>query len=782
MLRQIITSLVLFASLTATASADVSINGSLKKWHPLTLDVTGASNVTSEDLNQPHPFLDVRFDVVFESPNGSVFTVPGFFAGDGNGNGTGDVWRTRFSPDSAGVWSYSVVFKTGKGVAVSDAEGTALPIDGTSGTFTIAENTANDAGFLKYGRLIHTGAHYLQFQDGPYWIKGGIDSPENFFGYAGFDNTNDNPGGAGTGVLNGGLHEYPSHVADWQQGDPLFTNSATPEASKGIIGAVNYLASEGVNSLYFLPMNLGGDGRDTHPFVGDSGSFFDNTHYDISKLYQWNMVLNHMQRKGIAAHIVLNETEAENSAWLDDGELGLERKLFYREMVARFSYLLGLKWNISEESRFGAEKHKAFAQYIRSIDWAEHPIAVHTHVNRPEEQYDPIIADPANASEPYIDATSIQFSPINAGRFVEEWREKTRDNPWIIDMDEVGSALIGLSGDNADSLRRSVLYPVYFSGGNIEWYFGYHPLPLGGDLRTEDFRTREAMYRYMRYAREMMQSELPFAEMEPADELHSSDSAQVFAKAAEIYAVYLPDGRESGSLDVAAGSYRQRWFNPRTGNFEGAESVKESVAASPVVTLGEPPNTPGQDWVVLFDIQTPEPATVADNTNEEVVTEVPSSENTNTAENLAPVDVEAPSSETTDVNIPTTDTPVAETPEPVTPEAETPVAETPVAETPEPVTPEAETPIAETPVITDNSNTAQTDTPATNAPEIDVDNTDADRSTTDNAEESPDTAAAQPHFTVGGGSADSGLLWFLLLATLVFRARRKSLLDHHLMS
>ena len=87
MLRQIITSLVLFASLTATASADVSINGSLKKWHPLTLDVTGANNVTSEDLNQPHPFLDVRFDVVFESPNGSVFTVPGFFAGDGNGNG-----------------------------------------------------------------------------------------------------------------------------------------------------------------------------------------------------------------------------------------------------------------------------------------------------------------------------------------------------------------------------------------------------------------------------------------------------------------------------------------------------------------------------------------------------------------------------------------------------------------------------------------------------------------------------------------------------------------------
>ena len=165
-----------------------------------------------------------------------------------------------------------------------------------------------------------------------------------------------------------------------------------------------------------------------------------------------------MQNQGIAAHMVLAETEAGNSNWFDDGELGIERKLFYREMIARFSYLLALKWNLSEESRFGAERHKAFAGYIKSLDWAKHPVAVHTHLNKPEADYEPILGDST------FDASSIQFSPANANTFVETWRQRTADagRPWVIDMDEVGSALTGLTDTNADTLRRSVLYPVYF--------------------------------------------------------------------------------------------------------------------------------------------------------------------------------------------------------------------------------------------------------------------------------------------------------------------------------
>jgi len=40
---------------------------------------------------------------------------------------------------------------------------------------------------------------------------------------------------------------------DWQSGDPDWGNGK----GKAIIGALNYLASQHVNSIYFLPMNIG---------------------------------------------------------------------------------------------------------------------------------------------------------------------------------------------------------------------------------------------------------------------------------------------------------------------------------------------------------------------------------------------------------------------------------------------------------------------------------------------------------------------------------------------
>jgi len=56
----------------------------------------------------------------------------------------------------------------------------------------------------------------------------------------------------------------------------------------------------------------------------------------------------------------------------------------------------------------------------------------------------------------------------------------------------------GLLDRNADDLRRRVLYDVLFSGGNIEWYFGF--ARDGGDISVEDFRSRQAMWTFSRHA------------------------------------------------------------------------------------------------------------------------------------------------------------------------------------------------------------------------------------------------------------------------------------------
>ncbi|MBX3058644.1 MAG: DUF5060 domain-containing protein, partial [Anaerolineae bacterium] len=556
-----------------------------------TIDFVGPFAQETDDA--PNPFLDYRLQVTFTSTQGQVYHVPGFFAGDGQGNGSGNVWRVIFAPDRAGLWQYTAAFHTGANIAVDldMNNGTPHSFHGASGSFQIHDPICPQPGFLAHGRLEYVGGHFLKFADGDYWIKGGIDSPENFLAYAGFDNT----------VSQGGplpdfLHYYEPHRADWQPGDPNFVSADTGDDAKGIIGALNYLSSQGINSIYFLPMNLGGDGQDVYPFVAPENTRYNKTHYDISKLHQWGIVLNHAQNKGIALHMVLAENEFPNRNWLDGGALGVERKLFYRELIARFGHLLAIKWNLSEENEYSVEQLHEFAAYIRALDWNKHQMAVHTHLDDFSD-YLQLLGDPK------FTTTSIQYTSALASDFVDSWRIYSADTgrPWVVDMDENFDSL---TSSNEDILRVQLLYPIYFSGGNIEWYLGYHPLPMGGDLNLEDFRYREKMWRYTRYARQFMSGNLPFWQMAPDDTLLSGENisrgkGQVFAKAGEVYALYLPVADGSGQLNLSgvSGSFRLRWFDPRTGTFVGGARM---VPGGGLVTIGSPPQDVNMDWVVLL--------------------------------------------------------------------------------------------------------------------------------------------------------------------------------------
>jgi hypothetical protein len=276
----------------------------------------------------------------------------------------------------------------------------------------------------------------------------------------------------------------------------------------------------------------------------------------------------------------------------------VERRLFYREMAARFSYLLALKWNLSEESVFTPDEVSAFATALQAFDWAGHPIAVH---NPPGTfgQYELMLGDDQ------LPVMSIHYEPEVAGALVEQWRHKSAEagQPWVVDMDENSPSSSGLNPDNAGPLRKTVLYDVYFSGGNLEWYAGFHALPVGGDLNLEDFRTREKMWQHMWYARRFMEENLPFWAMTPADWLLSGESpeyggGEVFAYGDELYAVYLPAAKPGGVLQVAAGrEYQLRWYDPRIGEFAG--ETGSAVAAAGGLSLGAPPYNAEGDWVVL---------------------------------------------------------------------------------------------------------------------------------------------------------------------------------------
>jgi hypothetical protein len=410
-----------------------TVSGELKKWHPVVLSFTGP-NASETTASPNNPFLDYRLNVTFTGPSGQKYVVPGFFDGDGNGGGTGNIWRARFAPDQEGTWTYQASFRKGSNVAIdlSPTAGSPTSFDGASGTFAVAERDPGASGFLKWGRLEYVGKHYMKFRDGPYWLKGGADSPENLLGYSGFDNTPR------------AHHSFSPHVKHWQTGNPLLKASST-DGGKGLIGAMNYPSSQGVNSVYFPAMNIGGDGKDTSPYVSVSNwagsTSNDNKHFDLSKLGQWERAFAHAQRKGIHLHFVLSEAEEANKRELDDATLGTERKLFYREIIARFSHHNALQWNVSEEYDYkyplSADQVKAFANYIQQQDPYNHPITVHNQAN-PDTTWTPFVGDSR------FSVTSFQYagSVAGYGAEVEEWRKKSastgRSVP--ISMDELATA------------------------------------------------------------------------------------------------------------------------------------------------------------------------------------------------------------------------------------------------------------------------------------------------------------------------------------------------------
>jgi len=545
-------------------------------------------------VRRPNPFLDYRLNVTF-TQGATSYVVPGYYCADGNaadtGASSGNKWRVHFAPPSTGTWNWQASFRQGSGIAVSNAAGISTHFDGESGSFNVAP-----------------GKHYLQFSGtGQYWIKGGTDSPEDFLGCSDFDNTV-----TGNGTFP--VTNYPAHVGDWNTGDPTWRGGK----GKGIIGALNYLGSQKVNSIYFLPMNLGGDGRNTHPFASTSSDLV----YDCSKLDQWGIVFDHAQKKGILLHVVLNEAEAANRNRLDNGTLGTERKLFYRELIARFAHVNGLMWNICEEgiyTFYPASLLMSFADYIKSVDPYDHPIGVHNWIKA--DDIDLVFADFYGQAS--IDYLSIQYrsSYIRSGypdprypNLLGDLRADTAaagkplalmgdELEWVLPSDDESYTLGIYARCGMKWHRKAVLWQYYLSGGAGVEYI------LETLLNTHDFRVYEPMWRYTRYARNFM-DQIPFADMVPSHNLLSGEatyarsnpliSGVVLARPGEVYAIQLPNASSTGTLDLsgASGDFTKRWYNPRTGSFEGATTT---ITGGGNVALGSPPSSPGEDWVVLIE-------------------------------------------------------------------------------------------------------------------------------------------------------------------------------------
>ena len=564
------------------------MTGELKKWHPITITLDGPQ--ASEDGN-PNPFLDYRFEIHF-SLAAETITVPGYFAADGNaaetGATSGNKWRVHFVPPQAGNWTYRTSFRQGTNAALSTDPnaGTSLSTyDNIFATVQIGETDKGGDDFRGKGILRYTGEHYLQFDNGEYFIKGGADSPENFLGYLEFDQTYNLAGVDYTKT-------YDPHVSDWQNGDPTWQG----DKGKGIIGAVNYLASEGINSVYFITMNINGDTEDVWMYANPS----DRLRYDVSKLDQWNIVFEHMHQKGIVLHVLTQETE--NELLLDGGNLGNERKSYFRELIARFGYHHGLVWNLGEENDENTDaQRKAFADYIRAFDAYDHPIVIHTLPGQWQNVYGPLLG------YPNFEGPSLQIGvPEDAHWITLDWLNQSANagKKWYVTIDEAGPWQDGATpdgpGNNHWQVRREILWGNFMAGGaGVEWYFGFtHP---HSDFTLQDFRSRDNFWDFTRYALEFFHTYLPFQEMKSNDDLASNENAYVLAKEDAVYAVYLKwGGTTTLNLNNSSKTYTIKWFNPRTGGSLVNGTVAE-VTGPGSVSIGQPLTDQSEDWVALIE-------------------------------------------------------------------------------------------------------------------------------------------------------------------------------------
>lgn len=570
-------------------SADLA--GELRVWHTVTL--SWWSEEALSETGTPNPFLDRRLFAWFWHPESrTLLTVPGYFAADGNAAETsatsGNRWNVEFTPERSGVWFYLASFRSGPALAIDpDPEaGNPLEFDGGSGSIVIEPASPLAPGFRSKGRVDYVGRHHLRTTETHEWfLKSGTNSPENFLGYHEIDNTFDQGGSLNN--LPGGLHRYTAHLGD-------FTGGPTWQGGKGaaLFGALEYLAASGVNSLYALTYNLdGGDGREVWPWIGNG---FDKTRFDVSKLAQWQRIGARMNELGIVWHVVTQE--AENDHALDGGALGLARKLYYRELVARFAHLPGLVWNLGEENDGSPAERRSFADAIRALDAYDHPIAIHNRVGDLGGTFGTLLGT-------HLELVSLQSDGPSAEAIMADLRADSAaaGRPWAICFDELNPADFGVVPDavdpNHDFVRKEALWPNLVSGGaGCEWYFGYaHP---NADLDCEDFRSRANMWSQTRLALDFLRNHVPFQDMRPASELVAGGTASVLALPGEFYVVYAPNGG-TVSLDLQgfAHGFRVDWFEPRLGGPLQTGSVT-SVSGPGIRSLGTPPG-PG-DRVALL--------------------------------------------------------------------------------------------------------------------------------------------------------------------------------------
>lgn len=621
---------------STTAEAQIAVHqiSEAGPYDIVTIEVTGP---VLDESSGPNPFADYRLSVAFSNGR-EEWTVPGYFAACADAADSsctrGSLWRAHFIPYKGGQWEYQIDFRTGANIVASGEEGRPLAgLDGATGKFTVgdkARNLIRARGILQY-----LSERYYRWQgSGRPFFNFGPDSPENTLAYVDFDSTPDgappNLLGRDLGITQRGLRKsWEPHLRDYDEATArpyLWAESK----GKAILGMFKYLHDTGVNSVGMLVFNAGGDDKNVFPHLLKVSSaeysamapqmqWTDGVHndrYDVSKLAQWQRALSYADSLGLQLHFRLQEVE--NNDFMDSGRLGRERRIFLREMLARFNHFLAVKWNLGEENKQSSAELSEISRYIASLDTYDRPLVVHTYPEQ-KERYRPLLGGHSALTGTAMQSSNINFSDIRPD--IIKWSTESRlaGRQWVIGYAELGGTYYGAPSDypvrihhdrpgrpvTLEEYRRHAIWNALTAGAEgIDVYYGF----LGGcgDLDCEDHRSRARVWsdgvRAVRFFEKHIGTSA--FDMSPDDRLTLDDSDYVFAAHGQLYLIFVTSiAPVMVELYGQSGRYSVQWYDPandgelQVGTIAEIEAPGRSDRSR--VDLGQPPSSGSGEWVIL---------------------------------------------------------------------------------------------------------------------------------------------------------------------------------------
>jgi hypothetical protein len=308
--------------------------------------------------------------------------------------------------------------------------------------------------------------------------------------------------------------------------------------------------------------------------------------------------------------------ENESQLTMDGGNLGPTRKLYYRELIARYGHHLALNWNLGEEVTTATTAQKvSWSQYFYDHDPFHHNMVIH-NMNVPH--YDML------GTTSKLTGFSMQKLGGTAATLDYLSRSDAAGVPWVVALDESGGADQGVPPDSVepshDSRRGGIIWGHVLGGGaGQETYFGY-AVADSGDLTSQNFRRYDIWWNQCRYALEFYKSNsIPFWNMTNRNSLFTGGgTTYCFATNGQVYVGYMSaSGTGSLNLSGVSGNFTVRWFDPYNGGGLQTGSVAQ-VTGGGTRSLGTAPASIAKDRVVLVKLIPP-----ADTTPPSVILSAP---------------------------------------------------------------------------------------------------------------------------------------------------------------